>query len=516
VSKSIAGWPWWAKVFVLLVGLGGFAYVRIRGVASDAMQSLNLIGWASFDGTFVDWNGDIGARSVRIWPWDGDPETDAVTVQRLVIDTPGWGWVLKSAFSFGAPSALLKGRAARWAARAAEQASEDSPLEDIPAMPRIHARFEGVVFSDYAHQYVWEDDVHGLASGSVFESEGCDQDLYWTEEELGAQLDVPTRGVDLELDLNASGGESIAMRLALTAPGRSSWRYEADWQAAHDGNLVLIDWSEAKLRSERWTVQDDGFVAARNAYCAKREQLTEAQFIDRHIDYVQRRLLHWGLFADPALVTAYRSFASSGGSLTYDARPADAVSLSKLASYSGSDMLWMLNANLRLNDEKALPFKLHFVSEVPYPDGEDIENAEQIREIVAAAQLALPAEAQVVAGNEEPPQTPSVAVPSMVVSAESTLIGVDGQVPTADKPVSEDVKFEDLEFMIGERVVIGTNMNSTRDGTLTHFNRAGIRIELRNRPGMELEIPKSTVRTVRVVWTKSQTAAESAAAGSRR
>ena len=513
MSKSIAGWPWWAKAVVLLVGLGGFAYVRIRSVASDAMQSLNLIGWASFDGTFVDWNGDIGASNVRIWPWEGDPETDAVTVQRLVIDTPGWGWVLKSAFSFGAPSGLLKSRAARWAARAAEQASEASPLEDIPAMPRIHARFEGVVFSDYAHQYVWEDDVHGLSSGSVFESEGCDQDLYWTEDELGAQLDVPTRGVDLELDLNASGAESIAMSLALTAPGRSSWRYEADWQAAHDGNLVLVDWQEAKLRSERWTVQDDGFVAARNAYCAKREQLTEAQFIDRHIDYVQRRLLHWGLFADPSLVSAYRSFASGGGSLTYEARPADAVSLTKLASYSGSDMLWMLNANLRLNEEKALPLKLHFVSEVPYPDGEEIENAAQIREIVAAAQTALPAEAQAAAVAEEPAQTPSPAVPTMVVSAESTMIGVDGQVPTAERPVIEEVSYDDLALMIGERVIIRTTMSSTREGELKSFNRAGLRIALRNRPGMELEVPKDTVASVQVVWTKAQTAAASAAAG---
>jgi hypothetical protein len=32
---------------------------------------------------------------------------------------------------------------------------------------------------------------------------------------------------------------------------------------------------------------------------------------------------------------------------------------------------------------------------------------------------------------------------------------------------------------------------------------------------MELEIPKSSVKSVQVVWTRSQTAAESAAAGSR-
>ncbi len=513
MSKSTAGWPWWAKVFVLLVGLGGFAYVRIRGVASDAMQSLNLIGWASFDGTFVDWNGDIGAHKVRLWAWDGDPETDAITAERMIIDTPGWGWVLKSAFSFGAPSGLLKSRAARWAAKAAEQASGDSPLENIPAMPRIHARFEGVVFSDYAHQYMWDDDVHGLASGSVFEGEGCDQDLYWTEDELHGAMQLPTRGVDLELDLNASGSDSIAMVLALTAPGRSSWRYEANWQATHAGNMVLVDWEQAKLRNERWTVQDDGFIAARNAYCAERAQLTEAQFVDQHIDYVQRRLLNWGMLASPQLIERYRNFVTSGGAMTYEATPVDAVSLEKLASYSGSDMLWMLNANLRVNEEKSVPFKLQFVGEVPYPDGEEIENAAQIREIVADAQSALPAEAQAAAVAEEPLQTPSPSVPTMVVSAESTMIGVDGQVPTAERPVVEEVSYDDLALMIGERIIIRTTMSSTREGELKSFNRAGLRIALRNRPGVELEVPKNTVSSVQVVWTKAQTAAASAAAG---
>ena len=94
----------------------------------------------------------------------------------------------------------------------------------------------------------------------------------------------------------------------------------------------------------------------------------------------------------------------------------------------------------------------------------------------------------------------------------NAAVGVDGQIPTADKPLNEDITFDDLQYMIGERVVIKTNMNSRREGTLTGYNRAGIRLVLINRPGMELEIPKDTVVDVQVVWTKSQTAASSAAA----
>jgi hypothetical protein len=516
MNWSPAAWPPWAKALVLLIAIGGFGYVRVRGVASDAMQSLNLIGWADFDRTYVDWSGDIGASNVRIWPWDGNRETDAITVERFVIDTPGWGWVLKSAFSFGGSSRLLKNRAARWAAK---RASEGSPLEEIPAMPRIHARFENVVFSDYAHQYMLADGVHGLASGAIFESEGCGQDVYWSEGELAGNLGLPGRGVNLELDVQATGGESISIRFQLDAPGRSNWRYEANWQTPHEGNLVLVDWEQARLRDEMWTVKDDGFVAARNRHCADRDQLTEAQFIDRHIDYLQRRLLNWGLLADPGLIAQYRTFvAGSGNTLTWSAKPIDPVALDKLYSFSATDMLWLLNANLRVNSEKAGPFKLHVVGEVPYPDSEEIESAARMREIVAQSMASLPASALAEpAGDAAGVATdkPNPAVPTMVVSAESTLIGVDGQVPSADKPVVEDVNFDDLALMIGERVIVRTTMNSTREGELKSFNRAGIRVALRNRGGMELEIPKSSVKSVQVVWTRSQTAAESAAAGSR-
>lgn len=521
MARSSGGWPWWAKAVIVVVGLAGFGYVRVRGVASDAMQSLNLVGWASFDSTYVDWNGDIGARNVRLWPWEGDPDTDAITAERFVIDTPGWGWVLQSAFSFGSPSKLLKGRAGKLA-RAAERMGEEeqaSPYEDIPAMPRVHARFENVVFSEYAHQYALSDYVVGLSSGSLFESEGCGQDAFWAESELVGLMDLRSDGVNFELDLNATGSETISLRLALEAPGRSSWTYESTWQAPHEGNMVLVDWEQARLRNERWTVKDDGFVAARNAYCAEREKLDEAQFVEQHIDFVQRRLLAWGLFAGQPLIERYRRFASEGGhTLTWEANPTDPVSLEKLYGFSGSDMLWMLNSNLRVDDERGVPFKLHFVEAVPYDEEGNIESAARMRELVAQTQAGLPAEAVAEADSAAAAANapkPNPKIQTMVVSAETTMIGVDGQMPTAENPVLEDVSYDDLAYMVGERVIIRTTMRSTREGELKSFNRAGLRIALRDRPDMELEVPKDTVKSVRVVWTKAQTAAAAAAAGQR-
>ena len=511
--KNVEKWPWWANAIILLAGLGGFAYVRVRGVASDAMQSLNLVGWADFDRTGVDLNGDIVAYNVRIWPFDGDRETDALRAERFIIDTQGWGWMLKSAFSFGGSSSLLKGRTSRLLARAAEQAGESSPYEDIPEMPRIHATFENIVFSEYVHSLAWSEFYVGLASGALLEAEGCGDDAFWLESELAGAMNLPNQGVNFELDINATGSDAVTVAVSLTAPGRSSWAYESRWVAPHDENAILIDWEQAQLKTERWSVADDGFVAARNAYCAARDTITEAAFLERHVQYAQRRFLASGALASAPLMETYRQYATgSGHRLVWEANPADPIALGKLYSFSAADALWMLSSHVRVDDGTAVPFKLHFVNEVPYPENEAEESPEQISAIVAAASATL-GELDSPGAAPVPVNTPNPAMETMVVDGATAVIGVDGQIPSAEKPLNEDIAFDDLQHMIGERVVIKTTMNSRREGTLTSFNRAGVRLRLIDRPDMELEVPKSTVASVQVVWTKPQSAAASAAAG---
>jgi hypothetical protein len=70
----------------------------------------------------------------------------------------------------------------------------------------------------------------------------------------------------------------------------------------------------------RWTrhsleIQDQAFVKARNAYCAKKLGLSEAQFLAYHIASVERLLSATGLEASVEMRASYLDFATNGGAL---------------------------------------------------------------------------------------------------------------------------------------------------------------------------------------------------------
>jgi len=519
MSKGIAGWPWWAKAFVFLFAIAAIGYARVRAVAANSLEALNLFGWTSFDSSFVEWDGDIGATKVRLWPKFGDPDTDAITADRLVIDTPGWGWLLKAAFTGAGQNENLLSAAKRTATKwqsDTDSTLENSPIAKVPAFPRVHATFENLAYPEWAHQIMADSDVIGLNSGGVFEAEGCDQDIYWAEDELSGAIGLANRGINLDFDISLQGAETMLMAVRLDAPGRSSWHYESTYKVAHASNVLAIDWEGMALKSERWTIKDDGFVAARNEYCARRDGLTADAFVERHLQYIQRKLLSFGMLAEPTVLVTYRDFASKGGNtLVWEANPIEATSAAALDGFSAADQLWMLNSHLRVNDAKGVPLKLQFVSAVDYPE-ESIGTPEQIAAIVASVSATLvdtaPAD-HAPGASDVATLVPNPQIETMVVDGATAVIGVDGEIPTAEKPLHEDIEFADLQYMIGERVIIKTTMSSTREGTLTAFNRAGVRLQLINRPGMELEIPKDTVASVQAVWTKSQSANAAASAG---
>jgi hypothetical protein len=102
---------------------------------------------------------------------------------------------------------------------------------------------------------------------------------------------------------------------------------------------------------------------------------------------------------------------------------------------------------------------------------------------------------------------PDATIEAVVVDANATttVAGEDGLVPTPEKPVIEVVAYEDLAFVVGERVIVRTSMGSTREGILKRFFNTGLKV-LVNERGREFEIdmPRTTVAEVKVVWTRAQ------------
>jgi hypothetical protein len=112
---------------------------------------------------------------------------------------------------------------------------------------------------------------------------------------------------------------------------------------------------------------------------------------------------------------------------------------------------------------------------------------------------------------------PDATIEAVVVDANATttVAGEEGLVPTPEKPVIEVVAYEDLAFVVGERVIIRTSLGSTREGILKRFFNTGLKVLVNERGReIELDMPRTTVAEVKVVWTHAQGTAPAPASDS--
>ena len=110
---------------------------------------------------------------------------------------------------------------------------------------------------------------------------------------------------------------------------------------------------------------------------------------------------------------------------------------------------------------------------------------------------------------------PDASIEAVVVDANTTttVAGDEGLVPTPENPVIEVIAYDDLAFVVGERVIIRTSLGSTREGVLKQFFNTGLKVLVNDRGRkFELDMPRATVAEVKVVWTRAQGAAAPAPA----
>lgn len=80
-----------------------------------------------------------------------------------------------------------------------------------------------------------------------------------------------------------------------------------------------------------------------------------------------------------------------------------------------------------------------------------------------------------------------------------------GAIATINKPVIETVAYEDLTYLVGEKIIIKTNLRTTRIGVLRRFLNTSLRIEVEERGRkFDIDIPRTSISEVQVEWIHPQ------------
>lgn len=327
-KKARGGHARWVLLAGVLAlgGAGWMVYAQARHFAARSLAQVFADGDATMGRVWFDPSGDIVVDDIAVYlstptlaadttseSFAGD--TNTLRFERMRVHAPdGWMFYVRN---------LL------------------DPKLDKAQLDEWHIAFEGFTTRAGFDPSLGTLGPVGAMSASPFESEGCSRHAFFVREELGT---MGLQAGPTSFDINLREADSrIETRLVLNTPGVSRLQYDRVETLAAPTSLLQMGKSATSTVSERWDVSDQGFVHARNAFCARQDGIDEATFVARHMMSVQRLLETRGLQADAQTVAAYRDFATNGGQLAFGGSYATPLHSSEreLARRNGSALLRM-------------------------------------------------------------------------------------------------------------------------------------------------------------------------------
>ena len=262
----------------------------------------------------------------------------------------------------------------------------------------------------------------GTASASPFEAEGCLEDGAWWSDEL-TEMGLSAGPTELSMAWHRDT-DSLVKEQSIHTPGVARVDYREE-QVMHDGFPLfsLIETDENELALSEWHMRDEGFVAARNEFCARKDGIEPSEFVDRHVATVKRVLAAVGMQPDGATEAAYRRYAEAGTPLDLVVNYSPTIDA---AIYDDDDWgRWLARAHAKLKvDDRETGISMRAVEPRPFAESDDdktpfallqIEQnrvlAAQQREAAEDAPASMPAqEAAAVA-------TPDPAAPELLMAS---------------------------------------------------------------------------------------------------
>lgn len=399
--------------------------------------------------TVLGLNGDIGMRNVVVRPQTGSllPAV-TLTAERAVLRTPGLFWILRSAI-VGVP-------------------------EEIPSRFGFVLTGAGVDGTPEAMQ------TAGVGGHVLFPFDlaGCEPQM---NPEVAGALGLRDAASNFSFVMEYGGASNLRLSLEADTPEQA--------KVAGDINLTLGPAGDPGMRiatagfeSLSFVIEDKGFGARRNAYCAKKLGVMPEAFVEQHLKAVRAIYAADGLVAGAAMDQAYAGFVRSGGKMTIQARPLRPGPLVQLQGVELEGLPLFVDATIRHDDNFAAP--LVFLSAEQYA-------APQENLIAAPAEGTAPA-----------------ATPTQEAAASESSAAVGA--PAETKPAltaGSEIAYEDLPKHLGAEIEVSTTLGTVRRGVLTGASSISIVLKLAPQEGgFPLSMPKYNVVKVRLAPPLTETA----------
>lgn len=390
---GIARWIW-IFVLALVIAAGKLTYQGGQALAAQAAHVVFDDADADIGTVWFDWNGDVIAKDVTLYlesgpslPADGGQGDDGtLRFQRMRVSTDqGWLFYLVNILDRHKRHAMVD---------------------------HLRVGFESFDTQTGVEPIYGAVGPIGATSASVFEAEGCLQHAYFVRDELIGMGLSPGK-TSLEFDLRENDSR-IDTRIVFNTPGVSRVQIDREETIAKETTLLQLREIATSTVSDRWEVSDQGFVAARNAFCARQDGIDEATFVQRHLLSVQRMFESFGLAADAGTLAEYADFAAKGGQLTVGGQYTSPLhSSEREAAWTNGSAALRLSAKLE-HGSRTVPVQWRGTAPRPLDMEDGVVYAAIVKENGGVA--------------------PAVAAPVVAVPVAATQPRVQPQAPVAPAP----------------------------------------------------------------------------------
>ena len=436
--------------------LYGLLWWRISAGIDKQLKQVAGIVEVARDNSYFTFAGDIGISGIRMRPALGGDVL--VRARRMEIHTPGLWWLVRSSL-FGLPDELPN---------RIGFSVVNLEIEGLPTGPQ-----SGLI---------------GAYTGLPMEAAGCKVDA-WDRSDLQSMgLEVGESVLTVQAEQSSPG--VLAYLMNLETPGVGSMEARMGLRVPGEGRLRPEALIGATLGDASVVFRDEGFLAARNAYCAELLDIPVEQFLQAHLDGVQSLLLSQGLHAEDDLLHAWGQFTREGGEFRIETRPSATLGFQQFSMLSGESLMSALSPYVRVSGIDPVRLSLQRVNP------SSLSEQKRAREIARAREEdGVPVAEDVGEKMIEPVPTPEE------MAAIDVAPDAQGRVP-----------FDALPAYEGRSVVVETTWNTQRRGVLKDATRARLVLALiPAQGGFDMSIPRETVREVRILDAASAPVSDTSA-----
>lgn len=493
LAERRTGIPLWLKLIggslVTVIALHFYVIHQINQFADTFVRTVGAFANAGHKGGYYTWDGNLGIKKLRIESMTGS--TAGLSMSELELDTPGWWWVLQMLNP-------LEDRSSRFT-RALARASDSRDGGLLPPTNSLYVHMRGFELEINDLLPPGLPDV-GFTTGLPFETEGCSNIRYFVPLQLQSDLRLPYRQTDLSFGFQVSGSDQVLMSIQIDAPGVTRSSFEIDWKTDQPRRFLESDGAGERVAAVRWIISDQGFNAARNRWCAEQAKVDADEFQRRHITTVRRILEVYGIRMAPETEAVYSTFASTGGTLTMEAKMPAEINGQLYAQYPAEQKWQVLDPQIWHDLDASTPMALEFVAQRPLPQafsGSVYDLLARNADAAAAGAASPLTELGARMRSMTAPAEQSAAASAPATAPGEPQPAPSWQRPPPPKPTVIGLDTPSLTAAIGEWISVETDDGRTRTGTLTAVNPKTLTIQMRVSGGKaDLDFTRERVRKV--------------------